>query len=382
VHRLTEIEPLAGIDPIDYFNEAQIIARIFERRGYDDIPDYFGPRLKSLSQRAYELEGLQVTYSGTGIGAVRDPGDDLVSIYGDFENRTGIFRGLGLAVFDELGCVELSEEVSDISNADLIAYSYKTDDIDRVKRYIESVKEPPSGFRLVADFIIEQQDGELGVRGHSVRTKNGILLIDTIDLSSIDIFNLDTPPDEPGAEIWHLEPVLEYFHDNYRRLLRDPVFRNLHIDSQKKELDKRLEQLNSTLGLHRFKVKTKPSFVYVPEVARDSSTSFVQIATPEFNGHALRADCVELQHVVNSGERITSRKGNVDSNNSVCVVVEIDEVTKRKIGTDSAILWAPVFGEGIGRRLEKSIRKNQKSALNRDTDDELNVQFYERAILD
>jgi hypothetical protein len=381
VNRDKYIEPVAGIDPIDYFKEAKVLGRIFERRGYQDIPDYFGPRLKSISQRAYELEGLQVSYSGTGIGPLRDPDDNLVSIYSDFENRVGTFRGIGFAMFNEMECFDLGESGVSIEDFDTIAHVYDTEDVESVKKYLSRIKDTPGGFRLVADFILEHHEGEIPVRGHSVRAP-GLILMDTIDLATINIFNVDNPPEEPGAEIWHVQPVLEHFHNNYRRLIRDPSFRKLKNERQKEILDQRLDELNKTLGLHRFKVNVKPSFIYVPEVDKEGKIRFVQIAAPEFKGGAVRADCVELQHIVNSGDRISSRKGNVDSNNSVCVVIEIDEDIQQKIGTNSSIVWAPVFGEGIGLILERNIRKREKGSSSVYDDDELKVQFYERAILD
>ena len=299
---------------------------------------------KELIAQAPRFHGLVIEYSGEGFVPVCDPHGDIFTAFGNVDRVTGTFSELCIlntadVSYIKPGVVEIDED--EIFESSVLIQNPEVQNMLEFKKLLGTA---PEGFQVFIEFVVKHVVGvDEPVRGHSVRVPE-YHVIHSILASSLEIH--DICPKRVAKELvepYEIPKALKYTSDRYRQTIRSKSFRNLPLEVQQRKVEKFITSVNETLALDRFIMRGQPHSVYVPDMSAESGFEYCENATP-FIAECLRFDCIETKQL-SEGKKIQKRRGNVNSVTSTCVVVQIDDEARERLGVESSVLWIPVTNQ-------------------------------------
>lgn len=302
-----------------------------------------------LSEMASVLEknseGQELVFSGMGYSAMTDYFGSIVTVHR--ENRFIRGRLVGIEVRDKYdfefydSVRTPDEEIDDDDDSDLIL----DDGLQAVINDWESeLEEPPDNYRLYGRFLVKHSEGiEYPIAGSAV-VADSINTLQYIDLSTIELHHVDEESDTEFFDVEIVPDALRQFSARYRLGLKDKSFRNANAKKQQRYLEPMIDTMNSALGMERFTVLLPDGKVYTPNIL-DGELYYEQYELEyDLIAGCLKVDCLELQ-VIKDGKAMKKRRGNIDANDSLCVIAEIDQDQADFHGIDSNIVWIPILSQ-------------------------------------
>jgi len=315
----------------------------------DEIDTLYGDRLKVLAKRIGNISSnFRVVYSGVGYTPDTDYLGDPVTVHKKIHYGTGQLVGLKFCDQHELEYYEpfySDDEVKD-EYRDTIDDDEDNDGMEALIRDFESGLLPvPQSTRLLGEFLIQVNDEfETPIAGSSYLS-TGVITIDHVDMSTIEVIDI-TPVDEDLPDVIPYERIgfaLTDFANRYRKKIQNLKFRSLPVARQQKLLEKNVDNTNKLAGIDRFSVMVHGGRFYYAK--NDSPEGFAKVSIDEeVHGRAMRIDCMELQKI-QEGVPIRKRRGIVNSDESLCMVIEIDKETAEQHELKTCILWVPLINQ-------------------------------------
>jgi len=311
-----------------------------------EIADQFGGQEEALNKRINDHSDVRVVFSGNGFTPSRDPEGEAVTVFRHIKSQKGILGRVFLSDTSEMEYVDpddiyAPEDDEPPPSGDTALYE---NELEKLANFKKDLLKVPDGVRLFVQFILhEELDADLPIHGVSIRA-NSYTVYSMIDATSLHIESIEAEKTRNPLEPGFLRDFIRSVSNNYRKQIQNKSFRNRSLDTQKNTMEEDIKWVNSVAGIDRFMVGSSVENIFIPNTAGETRNFDQFITNDHFVADCIRIDCMELQTTA-EGLPIRKRRGNVNSYVSMCLIVEIDDKTRDRLGCNSNILWIPFTGQ-------------------------------------
>ncbi len=344
-----ETDILSGIG--DAIDEVIILAErvrmmVSEGASFMDLQQSVYGDVGGIDDKLREISGSSVfTFSGEGFVPIFDYSQERPKTAFSQANMVrGRYEGISLVHPDDLPFISSFDNEDDSDIDDISGDTLAPDEVPD-QTALTLLRPPPFNPKLYLEFMNYHSTGiENFVGGISVRSYD-IAYLYVMDILNLEVDHIEiTAPDKLVEE----ENIVDFMlleAEKMRKLKRDTSFRRSNTSKQASQIDTRVEEINSNLGLHRITIVVDAERFYVSTSDdHKRQVSVVTLNTGQMHVEPIRVDSIE-SYDISGGTRIHSDKQMYDNSAGLCLVGSVNDVLADRLGLGSNIVWIPLAGK-------------------------------------